>query len=66
MLPGLASAASIRSAMLVAANDGCATKIIGELTMLVIGSKSVTGSKASFLTVEGSIAWFVMLCTISV
>ena len=66
MLFGLARAAATSSAMLVAASDGCATTIIGEATMFVIGSKSATGSKASFFMVDGSIAWLVMLCTISV
>ena len=55
MLFGLARAAATSSAMLVAANDGCATTIIGEATMFVIGSilLSADATKAYVSTGRG-------------
>ena len=54
--------------MFVTWSEGCATTIMGEVVICVIGFEigdlDRTGSLS--VTVAGNIAWLVMLCTIKV
>ena len=48
MLPGFACASFTKSASVCAATDGCTTSTFGNMTAIVIGARSRTGSYGSF------------------